>query len=93
MKREIVDEYWDILDVILKLNDHPEKEYDQIMPSNMDQLEEKLRDPESSKKLGNLLKYIALEYQKHPEIVRRNCAWQYGWKPDSGKENICRCRR
>lgn len=25
MKREIVDEYWDILDVILKLNDHPEK--------------------------------------------------------------------
>lgn len=39
MKREIVDEYWDILDVILKLNDHPEKEYDQIMPSNMDQLE------------------------------------------------------
>lgn len=68
MKREIVDEYWDILDVILKLNDHPEKEYDQIMPSNMDQLEEKLRDPESSKKLGNLLKYIALEYQKHPDI-------------------------
>lgn len=23
----------------------------------------------------------------------RNCAGQYGWKPDSGKENICRCRR
>lgn len=23
----------------------------------------------------------------------RNCAWQYGWKPDGGKENICRCRR
>lgn len=70
MKREIVDEYWDILDVILKLNDHPGKEYDQIMPSNMDQLEERLRDSESSEKLGNLLKYISLEYQKHPEIVR-----------------------
>lgn len=70
MKREIVDDYWDILDVLLKLNDHPEKEYDQVMPSNTNQLEEKLRNPESSKKLGNLLKYIALEYQKHPEIAR-----------------------
>ena len=56
MKREIVDDYWDILDVLLKHNDHPEKEYDQVMPSNTNQLEEKLRDPESSKKLGNLLK-------------------------------------
>lgn len=70
MKREIVDEYWDILDVILKLNDHPEKEYDEIMPSTTDQLEEKLRNSESSKKLWNLLRYITLEYQKHPEIVR-----------------------